>query len=187
MIINGSALIQAAPILDMIPSKQKAHGVSHGLSEVGYDIRLKQTVRWHPPNPVEALSIWRDDYVKSKFDKAFHGYTEVCDGQSTVIRVGRCLIASTIEKFSIPKGLWAEFRNKSTHARCFIDAALGTDGEPGWKGNLTVEIVFHDLEPLEIPAGSGIMKAVFHEIRHLAEYGGKYQDQPDRPIPAIKE
>lgn len=197
MIINGRALLEAAPILDMLGTKEKAHGVSHGLSEVGYDIRLKQTVRWYPPNPTTAFSLWesKTNYLEKhstsdlldEFHRAFHGYTEVLEGESSVVRIGRCLLASTIEGFDIPSGLWCEFRNKSTHARCFVDASLGTDGEPGWKGNLTVEIVFHDLEPIEIPAGSGIMKAVFHEIREHINYSGKYQNQPDYPVAAIKE
>lgn len=187
MIINGRALLSRFPIENMIPTKENAHGVSHGLSEVGYDIRLKQRVVWTPPDPVKALQIYTEDYVKTSFDKAFHGYTEVFHEEGSTIRIGRCLIASTIEKFNIPGDLWCEFRNKSTHARCFVDASLGTDGEPGWEGYLTVEIVFHGLEPIELPAGSGIMKAVFHELKNPSSYKGKYQNQPDRPVPAIKE
>jgi dCTP deaminase len=196
MIINGQALLEAEPITDMLRTKEKAHGVSYGLSEVGYDIRLKQRVRWIPPNPVLAMDLYTNrrkapNTFYTNFFKAFHGFTEVLhtDYKESTIRIGRCLLASTIEAFDIPTGLWCEFRNKSTHARCFVDASLGTDGEPGWKGNLTVEIVFHDLEPIEIPAGSGIMKAVFHEIKNKAQYpeDGKYQNQPDMPVPAIKE
>ena len=44
MILNGKLLLKAAPIADMLGTKEQAHGVSHGLTEAGYDIRIKQGV-----------------------------------------------------------------------------------------------------------------------------------------------
>lgn len=194
MIINGQGLLRAAPIQDMLSTKERKHGVSHGLSEVGYDLRVKQTIRWNPPDPMTFLTLSRivpnsRNYIEytEQINMAFFGFTEVSDGENTVMKVGRTAIASSVEKFSIPPHMWCEFRNKSTMARCFVDASIGTDGEPGWQGYLTIEIIFHDNEPVEILAGSGLLKAVFHEIREPAVYDGKYQDQPDRPVEAIFE
>ena len=48
MIVNGKTLLRAAPLDPMFDSKMKAHGVSYGLSEAGYDIRIKQDVTLHP-------------------------------------------------------------------------------------------------------------------------------------------
>ena len=48
MIINQQALLDAAPITDMVVGKHRMHGVSFGLSEAGYDIRIKQDVVLHP-------------------------------------------------------------------------------------------------------------------------------------------
>ena len=48
MIINGKRLLSAAPLDPMFDCKMRAHGVSHGLSEAGYDIRIKQAVTLHP-------------------------------------------------------------------------------------------------------------------------------------------
>jgi len=42
MICNQKALLHAAPITEMIDHKAREHGVSYGLSEAGYDIRIKQ-------------------------------------------------------------------------------------------------------------------------------------------------
>ena len=42
MIINGEDLLQAAPIKNMVKSKQTAFGTSWGLTECGYDVRLAQ-------------------------------------------------------------------------------------------------------------------------------------------------
>ena len=44
MIVNGRALLKAAPIKGMIPRKLYKHGFSYGLSECGVDIRIKQDV-----------------------------------------------------------------------------------------------------------------------------------------------
>ena len=48
MIINGKTLGHARPIVDMADIKKQAHGTSYGLSEAGYDIRIKQSVTLHP-------------------------------------------------------------------------------------------------------------------------------------------
>ena len=197
MIVNGVGLIIEAPIKDMIGTKVREHGVSHGLSEVGYDIRLKQEVRWTPPDPIKMLRQFRDwednsdiieGYYEDSILEAFYGFTEVFESDGTITRKrGRTLLASSVERFQIPSGLWCEFRNKSTWARNFLDATIGTDGEPGWCGHLTIEIIFHDNEPLTIPAGAGILKAVFHQLKYNTQYDGKYQNQEDKPVPAIFE
>lgn len=44
MIVNGASLLMAAPIKNMFQEKRRFHGVSHGLTECGYDIRIKQDV-----------------------------------------------------------------------------------------------------------------------------------------------
>lgn len=48
MIINATKLYAAAPVSPMLPTKERAHGVSHGLAEAGYDLRIKQAVTLHP-------------------------------------------------------------------------------------------------------------------------------------------
>jgi dCTP deaminase len=48
MIINGDSLLDAYPLQPMYDAKYKSHGVSYGLSEAGYDIRIKQDVTLHP-------------------------------------------------------------------------------------------------------------------------------------------
>lgn len=48
MIRNGKKLYHDQPVHPILDSKMKAHGVSYGLSEAGYDIRIKQAVILHP-------------------------------------------------------------------------------------------------------------------------------------------
>lgn len=48
MIINGRKLYDTRPLTPIADMKLKEHGVSYGLSEAGYDLRIKQAVTLHP-------------------------------------------------------------------------------------------------------------------------------------------
>ena len=50
MIVNGAKLLKAAPMSPMVGHKVVEHGVSHGLSFAGYDIRIRQSVTMSPEN-----------------------------------------------------------------------------------------------------------------------------------------
>lgn len=164
MIINGKTLLEMAPIKDMIPAKRTVNGISHGLTECGYDIRLKQEVVFEP---------------------GFSGQPEMswaCDEKSGL---GRLILGSSIEYFQMPAVLMGRVLNKSTWARKGLDASMTTNIEPGWRGHLTIELIYHGTDRLYIPAGAGICQVIFERILNAAEYEGKYADQPDHPVEAI--
>lgn len=147
MIVNKWALLDAAPIEDMLHYKEQEHGVSYGLSEAGYDIRIKQEVRYER-------------------------------GQRGLV------LASAIEKFQMPSDLVGIVHDKSTWARQGL-SVLNTVIEPGWRGFLTLELVYHGHKDLIIPAGAGIAQVLFHQTEVLTTYEGKYQDQADGPVESI--
>lgn len=188
MILNGQALLRAAPLDPMIPEKRREHGVSFGLAEAGIDVRVQQDIRFTPPDPVDFFRIMASgNQIKDRAAlawRAFHGFVEV-DGKCTI---GRFAIASTVERFEVPRHLLAVMGHKSTWARQGVNVWAGTTAEPGWGGWLTLEIGFHGSEPVHIPAGSGIAQVHFHELAEAGDYaGGKYANQPARPIAAIME
>ena len=159
-VINGKTLLAKAPIREMIPHKLKAHGTSYGLGEAGYDIRLAETI----------LFTHRD------------GYNSVTrDG---TITEGRFILASAIEEFDMPTDLVGVVHDKSTWARQGL-SVFNTVIEPGWKGFLTLELVFHGNKDVVIPAGTGIAQVIFTSLAHDASYEGKYQHQADMPVPSI--
>lgn len=158
MVINGSKLLSVAPIKDMLEFKERLHGVSHGLAEVGYDIRIKQAVSFYPL--ADSVMI---------------------DGE---LLQGRFTLASAIEEFDMPSDLVGVVHDKSTWARRAL-SVFNTVIEPGWKGFLTLELVYHGASVLHIPAGAGIAQVLFHTVYEPAAYEGKYQDQEDRPVAAI--
>lgn len=166
MVINGIRLLCNPPIAQMLSEKQREHGVSHGLTEVGYDIRIKQAITFYP------------SYLSP-------GRIEIIDpGFEPVYRDGRFTIASAIEEFHMPKDLTGIVHDKSTWARRGL-SVFNTVIEPGWKGFLTLELVYNGEDILEIPAGAGIAQVLFHQVAVPAEYRGKYQNQADMPVPAI--
>jgi dCTP deaminase len=161
MIINGSQLLKLEPIKDMIPSKVHTTSFpgSYGLGEIGYDIRIKQDVRFMV-NEEGPWIMTNGEAIKGRF----------------------CL-ASSIEEFQMPPTLGAIGHDKSTLARMGVQV-FNTVIEPGWNGFLTIELVFNGERPVFIPAGTGIMQIIFHELAEPAVYVGKYQDQADAPVPA---
>ena len=156
VIINRQRLLEAKPIIGMESQKVVFQGYSYGLSEAGYDIRIKQDI---------AFDSRRDEELVCKNDRWSSG---------------RFTLASAIEEFDMPPNLVGIVHDKSTWARQGL-SVFNTVIEPGWKGFLTLELVYHGRGRLEIPAGVGIAQVVFHETSDSAFYDGKYQNQADGP------
>jgi dCTP deaminase len=147
MIVNGKHLTAAAPITPMRLSKYTESGVSFGLSEAGYDIRINQTVWLFP--------------------------------------FRRFVLASSFEAFNMPQNLVGIVHDKSSWIRRGLMVGNSVI-EPNWKGWLTLELVYHGWKPLRIPKGAGIAQVIFHNLSENASYEGKYQNQPNKPVPAIR-
>lgn len=176
MIVNGQSLLGSFPIKNMIDHKVREHGVSYGLSEAGYDIRIKQKILFKPNYVFDedrerpwirgsAASKWKEP------DGSLFGQ----------VNKGNFIIASAIEEFDMPTNLVGIVHDKSTWARKGL-SVFNTVIEPGWKGFLTLELVYHGDEELIIPAGAGIAQVVFHRTSDAMEYTGKYQNQEDAPV-----
>ncbi len=171
MIINDVHLFKSKPIKEMLQTKERSHGVSHGLTEAGYDIRIKQEIKFFPKeNDIPEPYIFKKWYDGDRINGSTHN--------------GRFVIASAIEEFQMPNNLVGVVHDKSTWARRGL-SVFNTVIEPGWKGFLTLELVYHGQEPLHIPAGAGIAQVLFSEVLVHAAYAGKYQNQADRPVAAI--
>lgn len=168
MIVNGKSLLKIQPLDPMVPTKTRYGGTSHGLSEAGYDLRIKQDIT----------------FVKSPYGD--HVIVREPEDESSETYFGCFCLASTMEKFQMPNFLVANIHDKSTWARQAL-SVFNTVVEPGWHGWLTLELVYHGQETLHIPAGSGIAQALFTQLSDHSNYGdGKYQNAGNHPQPAIK-
>jgi len=161
MYVNGQRLLKAAPIKNMLSEKVRHNGVSHGLAEAGYDIRIAETI---------------------VFDATHSPFVTVND--ETTGR--RFTIASAMEEFDMPANLVAYVKDKSTWARQGL-SVFNTVIEPNWKGFLTLELVYHNDGILKIPAGTGIAQVLFASLYENAYYAGKYQNQSKGAQKAIIE
>ena len=99
----------------------------------------------------------------------------------------RFVLAHAMEEFDMPNYLMGRVLNKSTWARLGVDASMTTNIEPGWKGFLTLELRYAGWKPIRIPKGVGIAQVIFEDIAEPRTYRGKYQNQPSKPVKAIRE
>jgi len=96
-------------------------------------------------------------------------------------------LANTVENFHMPRNVKAEVADKSTYARLFM-SVFNTFIDPGFCGNLQLEIVNHSAETIEIKAGTPICQVVFDWMdRKTAGYSGKYQNQKAGVVSARME
>lgn len=108
--------------------------------------------------------------------------------QDVWLSKGGFALGSTMERFDIPTDILIEIKDKSTWARRGL-SVFNSTGEPGWRGFLTIELVYHGATQLLIAAGTPIAHIVFKRLDEATEqpYAGKYQDQAAAPQPAIEE
>ena len=165
MIVNGKQLLAASPIVGMLTGKEKAGGVTYGLAEVGYDVRIKQ-----------GLCFKRDMYGNC--------ITVVTDGEHSQRHIGWAVNVNVIEEFTMPHDLVGIGYPKSSWNRQHL--RLGSPViEPGWNGFLTISLNYIGERDLMIEPGAGIMQVIFHRLESEAAYEGRYQRQPDRIVGAI--
>lgn len=164
MVVNGNSLYRSSQLLDVPDRKISEHGVSYGLGEAGYDIRIKQDITFYRLFGLIPM-------------------VKVVDGNQVSRHFGKFTLASAIEKFNMSPSCVAIVHDKSTWARRAL-SVFNTVIEPGWKGYLTLELVYHGCKKLHIPAGSGIAQVLFHLVQEPANYNGKYQNQENKPVAA---
>ena len=165
MIVNGKHLLAASPIVGMLTGKEKAGGVTYGLAEVGYDVRIKQGLHFH-----------RDRYGNKVT-------TVTTDGVSQR-HIGWAVNVNVIEEFTLPTDLVGIGYPKSSWNRQHL--RLGSPVlEPGWNGFLTLSLDYAGETDLIVESGAGIMQVIFYRLETEAAYQGRYQRQPDCIVPAI--
>lgn len=165
MIVNGKQLLAASPIVGMLTGKEKAGGVTYGLAEVGYDVRIKQ-----------GLCFKRDKYGNR--------ITVVTDGEYSQRYIGWAVNVNVIEEFTMPHDLVGIGYPKSSWNRQHL--RLGSPViEPGWNGFLTISLDYAGDSNFIIEPGAGIMQVIFTRLESEAAYQGRYQNQADTIVGAI--
>lgn len=133
----------------------------------------------------EPRTVWRG----FTYGRSAAGY-DIRIAQNMILWPGRFVLASSIERFAMPRNLLAVVHDKSTHIRRGLTVG-NTVLEPGWQGWLTLELKnASQWRWIRLRRGQPIAQVVFHMLAEPAAEpysGGKYDNQPDRPVPAIME
>jgi dCTP deaminase len=174
-IMGRAAVGMIAPFV--ATSTKGPGGVSYGLSSMGYDVRLgNKFVEYRrnndvPLDPAEELT--EEDVRRTTADEF-------------VIRPNSFVLACTLETLSIPRDCLGLVKDKSSLARYGITLQT-TVLEPGWRGQVTLEIYNNNPRPVLLRAGQGIAQVIFEtgDPCHVsyADRGGKYQDQVGVTLP----
>jgi dCTP deaminase len=95
-----------------------------------------------------------------------------------------------MEYFRIPEDILSICVGKSTYARCGIIVNV-TPFEPGWEGQVTLEISNTTPLPAKIYAGEGIAQVLFFQGNEPCETSyalrrGKYQGQRSIVLPRVR-
>ena len=105
--------------------------------------------------------------------------------QKRTLAPGDFVLASTMERFVMPRDVMAQVADKSTWARRGI-AVQNTIIEPGWEGWLTLELTNHGGRTITLWEGTPIAQIIFMCLDEPTEqpYDGKYMRQENRPVEA---
>ena len=153
--------------------------ISYGLSSYGYDVRLAADDLKVFTN-LNAGIVDPRKMDPSCYTEPLLRYDE--DELPYVLQPPNSLmLGHTLEYFRIPRDVLVECLGKSTYARAG-SSVIATPLEPGWEGQLVLEIVNHTNSPLKIYPGQGIAQLIFHQgaddcTISYADRGGKYQGQ----------
>ena len=144
--------------------------ISYGLTSYGYDVRLGNKFKIFTninSTVIDPMNMSDDCYVD------FVG--DVC-----IIPPHSYALGHTVEYFRMPKDVVAVCLGKSTYARagCAINV---TPIEPGFEGQVVIEIANQTPLPMKVYADMGIAQFMFHRgepcMVSYADRGGKYQGQ----------
>ena len=161
--------------------------VSKGLTSYGYDVSLSDDVKLFTNINSATIDPKRFNEEESLVDATVK--TDPRDGSRYVILPPNSyLLGVTQEYFRIPRNVMVICLGKSTYARCgaIVNA---TPIEPGFKGNVVIEVSNSTPSPMRIYVNEGIAQFLFFEGSECeisyADRGGKYMNQTGVTLPKV--
>lgn len=148
------------------------------LQPASVDVRLdNEFLKFDPQNvtSVNPLTDEPEEHMTS---------VEIDDDETFVVHPGDFVLGSTVEWVEIPNDLIGFVNGRSTLGRLAI-VIHATAGllDPGWKGNVTLEISNLGKVPVELTPGMRIGQLTFRDLKTVcerpygSERGSKYQMQ----------
>ncbi len=183
-----------APIIQPFSECVRGNGViSWGLTHAGYDIRLGKKLLLFRNVFGEVIDPKRfdDEEYREKMFWEIPAPNGKEQGHAFTIPPNCYALATSVEWFNIPKFLKGRCVGKSTLARSGI-LINTTPLEPGWSGNLTIEIGNVTNSPAKIYCMEGIAQIEFELLNGIPDNdyeskGGIYQGQTDVTPARVKK
>ncbi len=177
---------KSRPMISPFHDKMKSENtVSFGLSSCGYDVTLA------PEFKIFSNIYTADDGSVVVIDPKNFDENSYVDreGDVCIIPPNGFVLGRTNEYFVIPDDIMVICVGKSTYARCGIHV-LVTPIEPGFEGQVVIEIVNHTPHPAKIYANEGICQFLFFRTIERCETsyrdrGGKYMGQTGIRLPSV--
>lgn len=164
-------------------------GISSGLTSMGYDARLADEVKIVRKmtylDRIKSFFMGKDLAVDPKaFDVQVMDTLEVHHGEDgfyVVLPPKAFALGYTMETFDMPSNVLGQCLGKSTLARSGISLIV-TPLEPGWSGQVTLEIYNSLPRPVKLYVREGICQFNFFASKFgcdvtYSDRSGKYQDQ----------
>jgi dCTP deaminase len=153
----------------IIPHQKLMNLMPHGGAHVGpasIDLRLS---RWFAQQDADQGVLTMD---------ALHKHT-YWNSQFHVLTPGEFLLACTHEYIHVPEDMAAFVCGRSSLARMGLMVESAGFCDPGFRGQVTLEIYNQSPNPIRLEAGRRICQVVYIQLSEKtdAPYDGKYQNQ----------
>ena len=186
-VMNDKWIRQMANEYGMIspfePYQVRKKGViSYGTSSFGYDMRIGNEFKVFTPNGNKPINPKRISSVVFNNIKTY-------DNESVIIPAFSYALGFSVETFNIPNDVIVIVIGKSTYARAGLIVNV-TPGEPGWKGQWTIEMLNATPLPMCVFPNEGIAQCVFFKGERpetsYADKLGKYMNQTKITLPKVE-
>lgn len=159
--------------------------MSYGLTSFGYDVCLAESIKIFSNLKSAVIDPKKFDdncLVDAKV------YEEETGEKYVILPPNSYLLGHTVEYFMIPRDVIVICLGKSTYARAGAIVNV-TPIEPGFEGNVVIEISNSTTLPLKIYLNEGISQFVFHRGNpcrtSYADRSGKYNGQTGITLPRM--
>ena len=171
--------VEKKMIKPFVEKQKSGNRISYGLSSFGYDARVSDEFK--------IFTNVNSEIVDPKNFKPSNFLTKKVS--ECIVPPNSFVLASTVERFKIPKDVLVICLGKSTYARCGIIVNV-TPLEPGWEGHVTLEFSNTTPLPAKIYANEGVAQFIFLKGNEIPEVSysdrkGKYMGQAGVTLPKI--
>lgn len=176
-------LVQQQPMLvPFSQDKVRVNGKSKGLSAASYDVSIDHDLVLGPDPGHVWLEKTRHDLMPTSESPKWKQML------ADALLYPSYSLAYTVEDFYMPHNVSADVADKSTYARFFV-SAFNTFIDPGFHGNLTLELVNKTPETIYIKKGDPICQIIFTWTDGKTDrpYNGKYAHQKKGAVGARLE